>query len=287
MSLTTKELINDITSGSKKRVILDCDTGADGDDQFALAYLLTTDKVDLVGVTSEPFNENSAETVSEGAKENEFIISLADRNIPSICGADTYITKKGTAVDSKAVRFIIDEAKKSSETLYIVLTGCSANVASAIMLCPEIKEKIAVVWLAMSDVFGQYPGEEYNFQNDRIAGQFLVNSGVPFLLIPTNLIYPFRKTKDEIDCLFTGGGKLCSWLRKRFREITWAQGLWDLGAVGVFTKPEAYTISEIPAPFLDEKGGVICYDGRRTIAYVDALDTEKVLNDTVGQLNQY
>ncbi len=324
--ITTKELIEEIYSQRVKNVILDCDTGADGDDQFALAYLLASDdRVNLLGVTSEPFNENSDETVAAGAKENQYIISLAEKNVPSVVGSHTYITKlfsdsesvrvsekedlcrsdltenkrkspTGTLsvvtaknilpVRSNAADFIIEKALEAEETLYIVLSGCCTNVASAIMLCPEIKDKIAVVWLAMSDIYGQYPGEEYNFQNDPVAGHYLVNSGVPFLLVPTKHIYPFRKSKDEVDALFSGEGKLCRYLRERYREITWAQGLWDLGAVAAFTLPEAYEIKEIFAPVLDRKGRVIAYDGRRTIAYAVSLNTSAVLSDAVNKLNK-
>ncbi len=300
--LTTKELIEKLSSDEIKNVILDCDTGADGDDQFALAYLLaSSDRVNLIGVTSEPFNENSAETVAEGAKENARIISLSGKNIPSVCGSADYVTNRKAAsvgegvapsannpfpVKSPAADFIIKKALEAEETLYIVLSGCAANVASAIVLCPEIKEKIAVVWLAMSDLYGQYPGEEYNFQNDPVAGQLLVNSGVPFLLVPTKHIYPFRRSKDEVDDLFSSDTPLCTYLRNRFREITWAQGLWDLGAVAVFTLPEAYSFKEVCAPVLNEKGAVVSFDGKRTIAYAESLDTDKVLADSVEKLNK-
>ncbi|MBE6563636.1 MAG: nucleoside hydrolase [Ruminococcaceae bacterium] len=285
--LTTKEFIEKLCSDENKNVILDCDTGADGDDQFALAYLLASDdRVNLIGVTSEPFNKNSDDTVAEGAKENEHIISLSGKDIPSVCGSADYVTNRKTAIESEAASFIITKAHEAEETLYIVLSGCAANVASAIMLCPEIKEKIAVIWLAMSDIYGQYPGEEYNFQNDPLAGQILVNSGVPFLLVPTKHIYPFRKTKDEVDALFSSDTPLCTNLRNRFREITWAQGLWDLGAVAVFTLPEAYSLKEVCAPILNEKGAVVAFDGRRTIAYAESLDTDKVLADTVEKLNR-
>lgn len=286
--LTTKELIEKLNSDEVKNVILDCDTGADGDDQFALGYLLaSSDRVNLVGVTSEPFNKNSSETVAEGARENGHIISLAGKDIPSACGSADYVTNRKAAIESEAVSFIVNKALEAVETLYIVLSGCAANVASAIMLCPEIKEKIAVIWLAMSDIYGQYPGEEYNFQNDPLAGQILVNSGVPFLLVPTKHIYPFRRSKDEVDELFSSDTPLCSFLRNRYREITWAQGLWDLGAVAVFTLPTAYSFKEVCAPVLNEKGAVVSFDGRRTIAYAESLDTDAVLDDAVEKLNRF
>lgn len=285
--INTEDLILELKSDRIINVILDCDTGADGDDQFALAHLLASeDRVRLLGVTSEPFNENSSETVTAGAKENAHIIALANKDVPSLCGAADYINNTKAPVDSEAVRFIISQAQKAEDTVYIVLSGCCTNVASAIMLCPEIKEKIAVIWLSMSDLFGQYPAQEYNFQNDALAGSLLINSGVPFLLVPTKHIYPFAKTKDEIDGLFSSDAPLCSYLRFRYRDITWAKGLWDLGASGVLACPNAYSFKSVPAPVLNSEGGVLSFDGRRTIAYAEQLDTDAVLMDAVNKLNK-
>ena len=40
--MTPEEIIDYIRSNAEKNIVVDCDAGADGDDQFALAYALTS-----------------------------------------------------------------------------------------------------------------------------------------------------------------------------------------------------------------------------------------------------
>ena len=49
-----QEIIEYINSNEIKNIIIDCDAGADGDDQFALAYALASpDKVNVIAVNNK------------------------------------------------------------------------------------------------------------------------------------------------------------------------------------------------------------------------------------------
>lgn len=280
-----KEILTHILSDNIKNVIIDCDTGADGDDQFALAYALASaDRINVLGVCSEPFNDDSAEMVRLGQIENEKIISLSKLNIPSVKGSDDFITRCGKPLNSDAAEFIANVVLASRDIVYVIMSGCSTNVASALMLHPEIKEKIVIVWLAMSDIYGTDTGCEYNFMNDKLAGMYIFNCGAPLVLVPTKHIYPFAKTKDEVDELFGKDNPMCRYLTERFREITWAKGLWDLGAEGALILPGAYSFELVDAPLLDENGNVVSRDQERKIIYASSLDTNAVLSDAVTRI---
>lgn len=276
-----KTILSHILSDEVKNVIIDCDTGADGDDQFALAYALASRRLNIIGVCSEPFND-PAETSAAGAAENAGIISISGKEIPSVAGAADFITRRGGAVPSPAVDFIKKSAAECDGKLYIIMSGCCTNTASALMLYPELKEKIVAVWLAITDIYGEDTGSEYNFMNDPVAGEYLFNCGVPMVLIPTKLIHPFAASKDEIDNRFGADTPMCRWLTRRFREITWAKGLWDLGAEGALIRPDLYKWKIVPAPILDEKGNVIRWDGTRQIIYAAEMDTDGIWADAIA-----
>ena len=56
--MTPYEIIEDIKSDRVKKVIFDGDTGADGDDQFALGLALRSPRMNVVAANSAPFNDD-------------------------------------------------------------------------------------------------------------------------------------------------------------------------------------------------------------------------------------
>lgn len=75
--MTPYEIIEDIKSERVKKVIFDGDTGADGDDQFALGLALRSPKMNVVAANSAPFNDDSADMAAAGKLENDEIIAAA------------------------------------------------------------------------------------------------------------------------------------------------------------------------------------------------------------------
>ena len=56
-----RKIIEDIQSDRIKKVIIDTDTNNEVDDQFAIAYALGSEKVDLLSLNAAPFfNQNSS-----------------------------------------------------------------------------------------------------------------------------------------------------------------------------------------------------------------------------------
>jgi hypothetical protein len=64
-------------------------------------------------------------------------------------GSTEYLKDVSKPVNSEAVQDLIQKAKKSSpeDPLYVVAIGCITNVASAILIEPEIIKNIVVAWL--------------------------------------------------------------------------------------------------------------------------------------------
>jgi inosine-uridine nucleoside N-ribohydrolase len=99
-----------------------------------------------------------------------------------------------------AARDLIEKAMKPSDgPLYVLTIGCPANVSSAILMEPKIKDRIVVVWLGGTPHY--WPSaREFNLQQDVIASQVLFDSGVALVQIPTkNVSEHLRTTVPELE----------------------------------------------------------------------------------------
>ena len=287
--MTPEEIIKDIYSDRIKKIIVDCDAGADGDDQFALAYALTSpDKVRVLSVNSAPFNDDSADMARAGKHECEEIVRAAGLDIPVFCGSEDFITRTGCPIRSEAADNIRDAVLSSDEHVYVVITGCCTNVACALALYPEINDKLIVVWLALDDLNGNSNTGEYNYHNDIEAGKLLFSLAKNMVLVCAGkVVAPFRRNNDEIDEMFSSNRPLPTWLRRRFREITWSQGLWDLCAEGLLILPEASVAEVHDRPLFGDDGEIVTFDPNSKIVVVNKNDPERIISDCANRVNSW
>ena len=140
----------------KVRIVLDTDTYNEIDDQFALTYaLLSPEEMSLEAIYAAPFHNARSDSAGDGMEKSydEILRLLAFLNR----GADGFAFRGSTAFlgadrqpqDNAAVRDMIEKALASADDdpLYVVAIGAITNVASALLLAPEIVRKIVVVWL--------------------------------------------------------------------------------------------------------------------------------------------
>ena len=286
--MTPEEIIADIKSSRIKKVIIDNDTGADGDDQFAFAWALrATNRIEVLSVNSEPFNDDSADMAAAGKIENATIARLAnpDSPVPSYCGSPDFITRAGAPMMSEAAQSIIDICRASDEPIYIILSGCCTNVACALSLAPDIADKLVVVWLALDNLDNRQNTGEYNWHNDIEGGKLVFKLAKNMVLaVAGRLVAPFYRTDNQIEELFGHGDELCKWLVNRFKEITWAQGLWDYCAEGVLIIPEAFEFEVRNVPVFDERGEISHFDENRTMVAISACDHDMIMAEALRQM---
>lgn len=102
-------------------------------------------------------------------------------------GSDRYLESYDTPVRSDAVDHLIATAKTASpdEPLHVVAIGAPTNVASALLLAPEIIRNIVVSWTAgyPTTVMGMFQ-ESFNMEQDMLSSQLLFDSGVPLVYLP-------------------------------------------------------------------------------------------------------
>lgn len=139
-----------------------------------------TPKFDVRGIVAGHFCKNPQEYGEENtakASYDEVIRMMELMGIegeyPVALGASKGMEDEQTPVESEGARFIIEEALKVDERpLYIACQGAVTDVASALLICPEIAERITIIWIGGA----AYPngGFEFNLMMDIHAANVIL-----------------------------------------------------------------------------------------------------------------
>lgn len=100
-------------------------------------------------------------------------------------GADRYMSDPQTPVNSEAVDTIIELAKRDDGPLYIAAMGCVTNIASALLVAPEIIDRIVVIWTSAYPSAAPHCNRpSLNLVQDVAASRIIFDSGVPHIYLP-------------------------------------------------------------------------------------------------------
>ncbi len=230
-------------------VILDTDTYNEIDDQFALSYLLRSkEKLHPVAVYAAPFyNENSTGPADGMEKSYEEILKILDLAGEAALkpfvfrGSDRYLPDEKTPVESAAARDLCARAMQYSpeKPLYVVAIGAITNLASALLLRPEIKENLVIVWLG-GHARHWMDTKEFNMHQDYAAARVVMGSGVPFVQLPCEgVVSAFTVSGAELERFLRGKNPLADYLAKNTIAAAekyaagkpWTRVIWDVTAV--------------------------------------------------------
>ena len=247
-------------------MVLDTDTYNEVDDQFALCYaLLSPERLDVQAVYAAPFYNDRSSGPKDGMEKSyaEIVRLLGKLGRDAECfafkGAERYMRNDGDPVDSPAVRDLIARAKAmgKDERLYVAAIGAITNVASAIVMAPEIREKIVVVWLG-GQPHNYHTAREFNLSGDLVASRLIFECGVPLIQVPCmGVASHLLATVPELEAFIKGYNPVCDALVELFAAHTddpfgWAKEIWDVSVIGFLVNP-AWTDSQIvPAPTLTD-----------------------------------
>ena len=148
-------------------VVLDTDTYNEIDDQYALAFLVkSAPRLRLVGIHAAPFyapefnhkSENPEDGMEKSYEEILRVLRLMEREdlIPlAQKGSREYMKSETEPVESPAAHRLVELAMEHSEEkpLYVLAIGAITNVASALLMEPEIKNRMVLVWLGGERLF--------------------------------------------------------------------------------------------------------------------------------------
>jgi inosine-uridine nucleoside N-ribohydrolase len=231
-------------------VVLDTDTYNEIDDQFALALLVKSpEKLNVKGLYAAPFYNSNSSSPADGMEKsyNEIInlLSLMKRDdLKNIVkrGSEKYLPSETEAVDSPAARALVDLAMQHSpeKPLYVVSIGAITNVASALLLKPEINDRVVIVWLGGHA--REWPDtREFNMAQDIAAARVVFNSGAAVVQLPAmGVVSSFTSSGPELEYWLKGKNELCDYLvdyttRSALKDgglPNWTRVIWDVTAVG-------------------------------------------------------
>jgi inosine-uridine nucleoside N-ribohydrolase len=133
-------------------------------------------------------------------------------------GADRYLSRADEPVHSEAVEVIIDLAKSGTAPLYIAAMGCVTNIASAMMIAPEIIRDIVVIWTSAYPSTAPHCNRpSLNLVQDVHASRMIFDSGVPHIYLPGYHIGAQLKISlPEMEQFVRGQGAIGDYLHHLF-----------------------------------------------------------------------
>ena len=100
-----RKIHTDIKNGGVKKIILDTDTYNEIDDQFALAWAVLSDKIDLLSVNAAPFLNNRSVSPEDGMEKsyNEIMrimeLIAPEKKPPVYRGSTVFLADKNQKID--------------------------------------------------------------------------------------------------------------------------------------------------------------------------------------------
>ncbi len=244
------------------RMVLDTDTYNEIDDQFAVVYALrSAEKLTVEALYAAPFTNDRSTGPADGMEKSyDEIVRLLDRlHIPAAGfvyrGSTAYLGSRPER--SPAALDLVQRAMAApdDDPLYVVAIGAITNVASALLIEPEIVRKIVVVWLG-GHAHALPHTVEFNLMQDVPAARVIFDSGVPFVHVPClGVASHLLTTKAELTEAIAGRNPVCDFLYERFcayhaDHFAYGKELWDVATIA-YLLDESWTPSRVvPSPRL-------------------------------------
>lgn len=294
-----KEIYNKISKTEKieerKNVILDTDIYNECDDQFALAYLLSSrDKFNVEAITIAPFHHDNDISIQEGTDKsyNEIIKICNWLNFNTenkiFKGATSYFAD--AKEDNEAVNKIIEIADKNEKT-YILSIGAITNIALAIQKEPKIIDKIEIIWLG-GNSFLSNDNKEFNFKQDIPAVRTIFSSKAKLTIMPCkNVASNLRTSIYELEHFLKGKNELCNYLCDRFYNdgihgIQIRRVIWDVSVIAYMINPSWFQLKEVSCPEINDDTSYILTESNHKIKIVNYLNVDEIFTDLFNKLGQ-
>ncbi len=261
--------------------VLDTDTYNETDDQFALSLLVKHEKTNVRAIYACPFFNSNSSSPEDGMERSydeimNLLTLIGDEEMKKNVyrGSREYLPDENTFVESPAARHLCELAMQYSKEnpLYVVSIGCITNIASAILIKPEITDNIVVVWLG-----GHYTSwvdtNEFNMMQDIAAARVVFGCGCPLVQLPCmGVVSSFYVSGPELDYWLKGKNPLCDYLVKHTTEAAneyakgrvWSRIIWDVTAVAwLLNDGGRFMLSEIIHAPIPEYDHQYAFDNRR------------------------
>lgn len=307
------------------RVVIDTDTANEIDDQFALAWALRCpQQLEVAAVYAEPFSfahrrdawpsapadaapfnppgQGMARSYDEIVKVYELLgLPHAGRVWR---GAEGYLESPEQPRRSEAVDHLIATAREHAPDgapLYVLALGCVTNIASALLLAPDIIDRIVVVWTSGYPSHAPHVNDSFNLEQDLWASQCLLDSGVPHVYLPGfHVGAQLRLSLPEMALHVRGKGAIGDYLYQLFTHNplwpmlgidpdqanatphSWV--IWDVICVAWVLNPAWVPSALVRTPYLDADRRWRAAPGRHFMREAHAVRRDEVFMDFFARL---
>jgi purine nucleosidase len=201
-------------SPAKTPILLDTDIGTDIDDAFALALILKSPELELLGVTTV-----SGDTEARARLAAKMLEEAGRSDVPVAAGepgkplpieqtrwADGFTSRSLLAV--KAADFLQAEIDRHPGEITLVAIGPLTNVAALLKKDPGAAKKIKQIVLMGGSIARGYGPDspaaaEYNIASDPEAARDVFSSGVPIVMAPLDVTAMLQLDARALHRVFT------------------------------------------------------------------------------------
>ena len=206
------------------KIILDTDIGTDVDDCLALALLLASPEVELVGVTTV-----YGDTALRGRMALKLLALRGVTGVPVVAGAKMPLLGKRPVywaghegqgllgpgdealapLAAPAADFILDTVLARPGEIVLLAIGPLTNVALALLREPRLADHLAGL-VVMGGVVGgvgalHLPWTEHNFRCDPEAAHIVVSSGAALTIVPLDVTTQVCIRQEDVAAIAAAG----------------------------------------------------------------------------------
>lgn len=204
----------------KEIVLIDCDPGID--DAYALLYALADDSLDVRLVSTVSGNVN----VDVNTENAQRIVKMAKKDVPVVKGARKPLVKKAhyaehvhgkngmnnyvygndemvSLLDQTFLHAYLEIIYEAKKPVVIAATGPLTNIATLLVMYPEIKEKIKYITIMGGGLKGGNTtvAAEFNFYVDPEAAKIVMESGLPIIMAGLDVTEKTVVSKELLETL--------------------------------------------------------------------------------------
>lgn len=279
-------------------MVLDTDTYNEVDDQFALMYaLLSPERLSVQAVYAAPFYNARSSGPADGMEKSyqEILYWIKKLNIcPDdfvFRGSLSYLADEKTPVISEAAADLADRAMKfsSDKPLYVAAIGALTNIASAILINPDIIDRIVIVWLGGQPHYWEN-AREFNLSQDIKAARVVLDSGAAVVQIPcegvaSHLITTLAELKEYL----AGKNDICDDLISIVKDyaqdhFAWSKVIWDISVIAYLIDPAWVRTQLVHTPILTYEHTWSLSNARHFMSVATRLYRNKIFADMFSKL---
>ena len=291
----------DVPQEKKLRVIIDTDAACEADDPFAIVQALLSPKLMVKGILAEHFNvEGSVQrsydevcTILKAMElDGEVPVFMGEKGAASFSECEVEAGVRVTS--SPAVEFLIKEALRDDPApLFVLCQGAITNVAVAVKKCPEILDRMTIVWIGTHGL-ARIPWREFNSGNDVAAANYILSHAKNLWLVPSSVYATITVGLAELQQKVYPYGKIGRHLFENMIAYNnspgagWTKGeSWSLGdspAIAVALNPDCGHYVEHEAPFIEDDTSSSFGRGNPVIRIYTDIDSRYILEDFFAKL---